>query len=112
MALVLRSSLLLSSILLNSEAWVNLSDAEIRSLEKNDEKLLFKILESETKASNTFKYLELGIYPLRFELMKQTIVFFQYILQQDKSSMIHNVFVATCDNPLMNDFVKTCVKYL
>ena len=34
-ALILRSSLLLSSILLNSEAWVNLSETEIRSLEKN-----------------------------------------------------------------------------
>ena len=34
-ALVLRSSLLLSSILLNSEAWVNLSDKNIRDSEKN-----------------------------------------------------------------------------
>ena len=33
-AMVLRSSLLLSSLLLNSEAWVNLSDKDIRGLEK------------------------------------------------------------------------------
>ena len=39
-ALVLRSSLLLSSILLNSEAWVNLTKTNIRSLEQIDEKLL------------------------------------------------------------------------
>jgi hypothetical protein len=30
-AMVLRSSLLLSSLLLNSEAWVNLSDKDIRA---------------------------------------------------------------------------------
>ena len=34
-ALVLNSSLFLSSILLNSEAWVNLSDKNIRDSEKN-----------------------------------------------------------------------------
>ena len=37
--------LLLSSILLNSEAWVNLSHHNIRSLEQIDESLLSKILE-------------------------------------------------------------------
>ena len=64
-ALVLRNSLLLSSILLNSEAWINLSDKDIRALEQADEMLLSRILESESNTSNTFKYLELGIYPFR-----------------------------------------------
>ena len=36
-ALVLRSSLLVSSILLNSEAWVNLTDKDLRGLEQTDE---------------------------------------------------------------------------
>ena len=35
-ALVLRSSLFLSSLLLNSEAWVNLSEKNIRGLEQTD----------------------------------------------------------------------------
>ena len=39
-AMVLRSSLFLSSILLNSEAWVNLTDQNIRSLEQSDKMLL------------------------------------------------------------------------
>ena len=42
-ALVLRSSLLLSSLLMNCEAWVNLSERNIRSLEQTDEILLTKI---------------------------------------------------------------------
>ena len=111
-ALVLRSSLLLSSILLNSEAWINLSDKDIRVLEKADEMLLSRILESDSNTSNTFKYLELGIYPLRFELMKRTVMFLQYILKQEKSSMIYQVFIATWENPIKNDFVKSCEKYL
>jgi hypothetical protein len=83
-ALVLRSSLLLSSLLLNSEAWVNLTDKNIRALEQTDEILLTKILGCDSNTSNVFKYLELGIYPVRFELMKRKILFLHYLLQQEK----------------------------
>ena len=62
--MVLNPSLLLSSLLINSEVWVNLSDSDVRALERTDEILL----------SNTFKYLELGIYPLRFEIMKRKLI--------------------------------------
>ena len=111
-ALVLRSSLLLSSLLLNSEAWVNLSEKDIRGLEQTDEILLSRILEAESNTSNTFKYLELGIMPVRFEIMKRTIIFLQYILKQEKTTMMHKVFKATCDSPIKNDFVGVCEKYL
>ena len=111
-ALVLRSSLLLSSLLLNSEAWVNLSDNNIRGLEQTDEILLSKILDCDGNSSNVFKYLELGVYPIRFEIMKRKTIFLQYILQQEKNSMMYKVFQATCESPVKNDFVKTCSKYL
>ena len=110
--MVLRSSLLLSSLLLNSEAWVNLSDKNIRSLEQTDEILLAKILDSEANTSNVFKYLELGVYPVRYEIMKRKILFLHYLLQQHKHSMIYKVLESTRQNPLNNDFVKTCEKYL
>ena len=58
------------------------------------------------------KYLDLGVAPLRFEIMKRKLSFLQYILQQNKDTMLHQVFKATCDNPLKNDFVMTCKKYL
>jgi hypothetical protein len=111
-ALVLRSSLLLSSLLLNCEAWVNLSERNIRSLEQTDEILLTKILDCDANSSNVHKYLELGIHPVRYEIMKRKVLFLQYILHQEETSMVHRVFKATCDNPLKNDFVKTCAGYL
>ena len=97
-AMVLRSSLFLSSLLLNSEAWVNLSEQDIRSLEQSDEILISKILGSTANTSNAFKYLELGIFPLRFEIMKRKLSFLQYLLKQEKTSMIFQVFQATSDN--------------
>ena len=39
-------------------------------------------------------------------------MFLQDILQQDKKSMIYKVFETTCTNPVKNDFVQTCKKYL
>ena len=99
-ALVLRESLLLSSLLLNSEAWVNLTDQDIRKLEQTDEILLARILDCDANTNNIFKYLELGVAPLRFEVMKRKVLFLQYILQQKKDSMIYKVFEATLNNPL------------
>ena len=111
-ALVLRSSLLLSSMLLNSEAWVNLTDNNIRALEQTDEILLSKILDCEANTSNVVKYLELGVCPIRFEIMKRKLLFLHYLQQQDKSSMIFQVFQATLENPTKNDFVENCKQYM
>ena len=91
---------------------MNLTDKNIRALEQTDELLLTKILGCDSNTSNVFKYLELGIYPVRFEIMKRKILFLHYLLQQDKHSMIVRVLKATRDNPANNDFVKTCQKYL
>ena len=111
-AIVLRFSLFLNSTLLNSEAWGYLTNKNIRSLEQMDEALLSRILDCERNTSNTFKYLELGIYPIRFEIMKRSIVFLQYILKQEESSMMFQVLNATIENPTKNDFVNTCLGYL
>ena len=57
LALILRSSLLLSYLLFNSEAWVNLTEKNIRGLEQTDDILLAKILESDSNTSNVLKYI-------------------------------------------------------
>ena len=44
--------------------------------------------------------------PVRFEVMKRKLVFLQYILKEDKSSMISQVLKATWDNKVH------CDKYL
>ena len=99
-ALILRSSFLLSSILLNSEAWVNVTDKNIRDLEKIDENLLSKIMNYDKNSSNAFKYLELGVYPIRFEVKKRKILFLHYLLNQEKSSMINQVLQGTINDPI------------
>ena len=70
-AMILRDSLFLSSLLLNSEAWVNYRESDIRILEQCDEVLLSRILDCDGKSSNALKYLELGAIPIRFQVMKR-----------------------------------------
>ena len=111
-ATILRESLFLSSVLLNSEAWVNYTQKDVRILEQCDEILLSKILDCEGNTSNAIKYLELGILPIRFEIMKRKLSFLQYILLEDENSMIRKVLKATQEDSTKNDFVQTCEKYL
>ena len=111
-AMVLRESLFLSSLLLNSEAWVSYTEKDVRILEQCDEILLTRILDCDANTSNALKYLDLGILPVRFIIMKRKLAFLQYILKEEKNSMIYQVFQATLENPLKNDFVSTCQKYM
>ena len=107
--MVLRESLFLSSILLNSEAWVNYSEKDVRILEQCDEILLARILDCDGNTSNALKYFELGIWPIRYEIMKRKLSFLQYLLKDDKDSMIYKILKATQENPVKNDFVQTCI---
>ena len=111
-ALVLRESLFLSSLLLNTEAWVNYTDKDVRILEQCDEILLTKIMDCGTNSSNAMKYLELGVVPVRFEIMKRKLGFLQYILKQNKDSMIYKILKVTSESSVKNDFVYTCKKYM
>ena len=50
--------------------------------------------------------------PIRFEIMKRKLAFLQYILLQDKQSMMYQVLKAIEENSSKNDFAETCQKYL
>ena len=63
-AVVLRNSLLLSSILVNSEAWYNLKKEEVEKLEQVDEMLLRKVLECPVTTPKEMIYLELNCLPI------------------------------------------------
>ena len=63
-AILLRNSLLINSLLTNSEAWHNLTESDLRSLEKVDESLLCKILETPISTPWEILYLELGVMPI------------------------------------------------
>ena len=56
-ALILRNSLLISSLLTNAEAWYNVSDSDITELEKVDESLFRRVLETPSSTPKEMLYL-------------------------------------------------------
>ena len=103
-AMVLRNSLLISSLLTNAEAWYNLSSTDITELEKVYEDLLRKVLECPVSTPREMLYLELGVSPIRNMIRSRRINFLQYILKEEKDSLMYRFLMAQKDNPVKNDW--------
>ena len=99
MALILRNSLFINSILLNAEVWHRLTKADVEELESVDNALL-RILEAPASTPTHMFYLELGCIPIRYIIINRRIMFLQYLLKQDDDSLLHNIFMAQKDNPV------------
>ena len=104
---VLRGSLLLSTLLSNSEAWYNLTEKEIESLEKVDEAFLRKLFSSIVTTPREALYLESGNIPIRFVLMSRRLNFLHYMLNEDQDSLIRSVLDAQIRNPCSGDWITT-----
>ena len=107
MAVLLRSTLMMSSMLLNSESWVNLKQQNILDLELTDHILLRRILETPVSTPIPGMYLELGCIPVRFILMGRRVMFLHYILNCNQNETIAKVFRAQQKNPIKNDWSET-----
>ena len=106
-AMILRASLFLSSLISNSEAWVNLTKKNVTDLEKVDENLLRKILSAHPKTPTELLYLELGAIPVRFTLMSRRINYLWYLIHDKEGSLLKTFFEAQCDQPVRGDWVST-----
>ena len=106
-AVLLRNRLLLISLLCNSEAWFNISNAELELLESVDLMLLRSIMKAPKSTPKEMFFLELGILPLREIIRERRLNFVHYILNQEENSLIVKVFEKQLKNCSLKDWVKT-----
>ena len=85
---------MLSTLLSNSEAWYDLKDKDIESLEKVDEAFLRKMFSSISSTPREALYLESGNIPIRFVLMSRRLNFQYYMLNEETDSLIRKVLMA------------------
>ena len=111
-AIILRNSLLISSLLTNAEGWYNLTKSEIEELESVDERLLRKVLESPVSTPKEMLYLELGVLPIGFIIRMRRLNFLKYSLDEDENSLIHTFLKAQLEDPNPNDWGQSCLKDL
>ena len=111
-AVILRTSLFLSTLISNSEAWVNVSAKNVSDLERIDEQLLRNFLSSQRNTPKETLYLETGSIPVRFVVIARRINFLHHILCEDKDSLLSRFFQAQCSEPIKGDWISTVKKDL
>ena len=108
-AVILRNSLLVSSIICNSEAWFSLTESDLNLLETVDVSLLRSILKAPKSTPKEMLFMELGLVPLRDIIRERRLNFLFYILSQEADSMVFNVFQSQCENRTKRDWVTTVI---
>ena len=111
-ALILRNSFLVSSVLFNSEAWYNLTEAELNLLETIDLIFLRKLMQAPKGTPQEMFYLELGCRPFRDIIRERRLGFLHYILNQDPKSMINRFFHTQLKKRSKRDWVSTVLRDL
>ena len=81
---ILRNSLLVSSMLFNSEVWYNITKSELELLETVDLMLLRGILKKNESTPKEMLHLELGLVPFREIIRRRRLGFLYYILHEKK----------------------------
>ena len=71
----MRESMLIGSILTNSESWINLTNKDLDNLEKPDLMLLRKITGDSGNPCKVFMYLEFGLLPVRYVVKEKRLNF-------------------------------------
>ena len=102
--LLLRKSLLINTIMFNSEAWHNFTITQIEAFEKIDEALLRGLVLGHAKLPVPALYLETGQVPIRYIMAVRRILYLQTILHRDQNELIRKVYMAQKEDPNPGDF--------
>ena len=104
-AMILRNSLLVSSMLCNSESWYNITKAEMSLLESVDLQFLRSVLKVPKSTPKEMLYLELGCLPFRYLIKKRRILFLHYILNEKQDSMLNRFLMTQINNRKKRDWI-------
>ena len=105
-ALIFRESTLKSKLLLNSDVWHNLIQKEVDLLEDVDKSYLRIILNSHSKVALECIFFEVGLRPLKYDVMRKRLMYLWKVLHVDKSELIFRIYRSQKNAPNAGDWVK------
>ena len=114
-AKLLHESIFVNGTLLNMETWPNCTNVRLEMFERTEQMFLRKILNAHSKTPIECLYLELGVVPLRFQLMKRRIMYLQTILQRPDGELTKQVVLCQKETCYKGDFysqTKVDMEYL
>ena len=104
--LLLRNSIFLSKMLLNSEVWCNLTKYQIEELEKVDRMLIRHILNAHSKTSIEWLYADTGIFNIKSLIQIRRLMYLWHILSRDKTELIRRVYETQKISSNVGDWVR------
>ena len=90
-AKLLHRSIFVNGTLVCMETWPNCTENRIETLERVEQTFFRKILKAHSKTPIEAIYLELGVIPLRFHLMKKRIMYYHDILNREEKEITKQV---------------------
>ena len=109
---MLRNSLLVSSVLCNSEAWYNVTEAEYNFIETVDLMFMRRILNAPKTTPKEMLYLELGCLQFRHIIKKRRLSFLHYLLNEEPDSMINRFLWTQMEKRNPKDWTTTILRDL
>ena len=103
-AKLLLQTIFLNGTLINMETWTNFNQKRVDVFEKIEQHFLRKILKAHSKTAIESLYLELGIIPFRYHLMKRRILFYYTIMKRNYDELTKKVVNAQKFAKLKGDF--------
>ena len=104
MALLFRSSILLSSMLCNAEVLYGVTNAHVEKLEQADRIFFRRLFEVPNCTAIEAFHLETSTIPVRFLLMKKRLNYYWDILQLDESELVKKVYNGQRTFSVKNDW--------
>ena len=111
-SMIFMNVLLRGIILYDSETYYNLSETQLRSIDRIEETYMRKILKTKRSCPTVQMYLELGQWQARFEVQKSRLLFLKSILDEDENSRAVKFFKLQLEQPCKGDWVFNCKRDL
>ena len=104
--LLMRDSIFVSKVLLNSEVWNSLTKYQVDQLEIIDRRLLRQILGAHSKTSIEWLYIETGKFNIKSLIQIRRLMYLWHILNRNKSELIRRIYEAQKMNNNSGDWIK------
>ena len=104
--LIMRDSILLSKLLLNSEVWHSVTKTQIEELERIDRILLRQILGAHSKTSIEWIYADCGRLDIHSIIQMRRLMYLWHILSRDDEELIYRTYQTQCTSSVQGDWVR------
>ena len=109
-AMLLRRSMLLSSITYNSGVWYNVSSKEIKELSTIDQIFFSRLCKTPQTASFTSYFLEFGEYEVEIHIKMKRIMYFFNLVNRCKSNSVYIFFMTQFSQRNSKDWVTQALR--